>query len=73
MLSQIIVNLYAVLLEISLWIILVAGAIGGWNAGRFLGAIGGMVIAAVFGASFFGALLVLNDIRNMVKKIADRQ
>jgi ABC-type multidrug transport system permease subunit len=73
MLSKIVVNLYTVLLEIGLWLILIAGLIGGWQAGGFLGAIGGLISSAIFGAVFFGAFLVLNDIRARVKVIEERQ
>lgn len=72
MLSKIVVNIYTVLLEISLWLLLIGGLIGGWQAQGFLGAIGGLVGAAIFGAVFFGAFLVLNDIRSRVKVIEER-
>lgn len=73
LLSKMVVNLYAVLLEIGLWLFLIGGFIGGWQAGGFLGAIGGLIGAAIFGAVFFGAFLVLNDIRDRVKVIQERQ
>jgi len=71
-LSKIVVNIYTVLLEICLWLLLLGGLIGGWQAGGFLGAIGGLIGAAIFGAVFFGAFLVLNDIRARVKAIEER-
>ena len=71
MLSKIVVNLYTVLLEIGLWLLLIGGLIGGWQAGGFLGAIGGLIGAAIFGAVFFGAFLVLNDIRARVRAIEE--
>jgi len=73
MLSKIVVNMYSVLLEIGLWLILIAGAIVGWQAKGFIGAIGGIVGAAIFGAVFFGAFLVLDDIRNRVKVIENKK
>jgi hypothetical protein len=72
MLSKIVVNIYTVLLEIGLWLLLLGGLIGGWQAQGFLGAIFGLVSAAIFGAIFFGAFLVLNDIRSRVKAIEER-
>ncbi len=73
LLSKVVVKLYAVLLEIGLWFMLVGGFIGGWQASGFLGAIGGLIGAAIFGAVVFGAFLVLNDIRASVKAIQERQ
>ncbi len=72
MLSKLVVNIYTVLLEIGLWLLLIAGFIGGWQAGGFLNAIGGLIAAAIFGAVFFGAFLVLNDIRDRVKNIEEK-
>jgi len=73
MLSKIVVKLYTVLLEIGLWLILLVGLIGGWQANGFLGALGGLIGAAIFGAVFFGAFLVLDDIRNTVRSIESRK
>lgn len=73
MLSKIVVNLYTILLEIGLWLMLIAGFIGGWQAQGFFGAILGLLTAAIFGAVFFGAFLVLNDIRARVKAIEERK
>lgn len=72
MLSKIVVNLYTALLEIGLWFLLIIGFIAGWQSGGFFGAIIGLVGAAIFGAVFFGAFLVLNDIRARVKAIEER-
>jgi hypothetical protein len=69
MLSKIVVNMYAVLLEVGLWLILLVGLIGGWQVQGFLGMLVGVVFAAIFGAVFFGAFLVLEDIRSRVKAI----
>jgi hypothetical protein len=73
MLSKIVVNVYTVLLEVSLWLMLLVGAIGGWQAKGFLGMLVGVVLAAIFGAVFFGAFLVLDDIRNRVKAIENKK
>jgi hypothetical protein len=72
MLSRIIINSYATLIEISLWLILVGSLIGGWQAGGFFGAIGGLLTAFVVGSMFLGAFLVLEDIRKYVKEIASK-
>lgn len=73
MLSKIVVKMYTILLEIGLWLILLTGLIAGWQAKGFVGAIGGLVAAAIFGAVFFGAFLVLDDIRARVKAIEERK
>lgn len=73
MLSKLVVSIYKVLLEIGLWLLLIAGFIGGWQADGLLTGIFGLVGAAIFGAVFFGAFLVLNDIRDRVKAIEERR
>lgn len=73
MLSKIVVSLYGVLLEVGLWLMLISGLIGGWQANGFMGAIFGLIGAAIFGAVFFGAFLVLQDIRTTVKAIESKQ
>ena len=40
MLSKIIVSFYGVLLEVSMWVIMVAALIGGWMADGFIAALG---------------------------------
>lgn len=69
MLSKLVVNIYSALLEIGLWLILLIGGMAGWQAKGVVGAIGGVISAAIFGAVFFGAFLVLNDIRDRLKAI----
>lgn len=66
-LSKIVVKLYAILLEIGLWLMLLGGLIAGWNAGGFLGAVVGLIASAIIGAVVFGAFLVLNEIRDRLK------
>lgn len=73
LLSKLVVKLYTVLLEIGLWLILLVGAVGGWQANGLIGALGGVIGAAVFGAIVFGAFLVLDDIRKTVKAIEQRK
>jgi hypothetical protein len=48
MLSKIVVNLYTVLLEIGLWLLLIVGFTVGWQAQGFAGAIGGLIVASIF-------------------------
>ncbi|MEY8239920.1 MAG: hypothetical protein RPT25_06220 [Cycloclasticus sp.] len=69
MLSKIIVDSYATLIEVSLWLLLLVALIGGWQSGGFMGAIVGLIGAFIFGAMFMGAFLVLEDIRKSVKDI----
>lgn len=73
MLSKIIVSFYAVLLEVSMWVIIVAAFIGGWAAAGFFAAIGALILAFVFCAVGFGAFLTLVDIRHSVKLIQEKQ
>jgi len=72
-LSKIIVNSYATLIEVSLWLVLIGALIAGWQGGGFMGAIAGLVMAFVFGAMFLGAFLVLEDIRKTVKSIENKK
>ncbi len=79
MLSKIIVSSYAVFIEISLWLSLLLFVIGGWSfsnpmtgeGGGFMGAIIGLIIWFVIAVVFFGAFLILEDIRISVKKIEE--
>lgn len=73
MLTKIIVDAYSMLIEISLWLLLFIGFFGGWYAGGFLGAVAGLIIAFVFGAMFFGAFMILGDIRNLVRSIENKK
>ncbi len=73
MLSKIIVGAYATLIEISLWLLLLVALIGGWQTGGFMGAIGSLIGAFIFGAMFMGAFLVLEDIRKSVKAIESKK
>ena len=69
MLSKLVVRLYSILLEIALWLMLIAGAVIGFEARGFVGGLIGLVIAAIFGAVLLGAFLVLDDIRKKVNAI----
>lgn len=73
MLSKLIVGSWSTLIEISLWLLLLVSLISGWQAGGFLGAIGGLIGAFIIGSMFLGAFLVLDDIRKTVKAIESKQ
>lgn len=73
MLSKIIVSFYGVLLEISMWIILVVAFIGGWKAIGFLAGVGALIGAFVFCVVTFGAFLMLIDIQKAVRAIEERK
>ena len=72
MLSKMIVKSWSILLEISLWLLLLIGLISGWQSGGFLGAIAGLVIGFILGSMLLGAFLVLDEIRKHVKEIAEK-
>ena len=74
MLSKIIVSSYEVLIELSIWLFLLISVISGWKMGDGLfGAIGGLIIGFVFSVMFFGAFLILSDIRSSVRQIEKSQ
>ena len=73
MLSKIVIKIYPILLEVALWLILLVGLVGGWQAGGFLAAVGGLIGAAIFGTVVFGAFLVLDDIRKKLASIESRK
>ena len=72
MLSKMIVSSYEALIEIALWLFLIICVVGGFKSGGMMGAIGGIVIGFVVSVMFFGAFLVLADIRKSVIDIANR-
>ena len=74
MLSGLIVNSYKLFIEIALWLSLMMSIIVGWQAhstffGGILGVIVGITIWFIMAVIFFGAFLVLEDIRERVKNI----
>lgn len=73
MLTKFIVSAYATLLEISLWLFLVGSLIAGWQSNGFLGAAIGLTIGFVVAVIFFGAFLILEDIRKSVKVIENNR
>jgi len=74
MLTKFIVDAYAKLIEISLWLFLLGSLIAGWQFGNgFIGAVIGLVVGFVFAVMFFGAFIVLEDIRKSVKAIEKKK
>ena len=73
MLSKLIVSSYGMLIEVSLWLFLLIALVAGWKVGDgFMGGIVGLLLGFVFGVMFFGAFLVLSDIRASVRAIEAR-
>lgn len=72
MLRRIIVSSYGVLLEVSIWLILLGSFLGGWYASGFGTAIIALIVAAIFSAVFFGGFLTLLDIRKSLLTIEKR-
>lgn len=72
MLSKLIVESYAKLIEISLWLLMLVAFFGGWEMNGLFGAVVSLVVAFILGTMFLGAFLVLEDIRKSVKAIEDR-
>ncbi|MDE2293979.1 MAG: hypothetical protein KGL36_00825 [Gammaproteobacteria bacterium] len=69
MLSRLIVASYKILLEVSMWLILIGTFITGWAMKGFGAAIVSLVAAFVFCVVFFGAFLLLVDIQTSVRAI----
>ena len=57
--------------QIAIVVMLIAGLIGGWQEGGFLGGIGGLIAAFLFSVVFFGALFVLLDISDNTRRTAE--
>jgi hypothetical protein len=72
MLSRIIVQSYQLLLEISMWVVLLGCFIAGWVFLGFLGAILGLIIGFIYCVMFFGAFLTLADIQKSVRAMETR-
>ena len=71
-LSKLIVKWLEWVIEIGLWVFLIVGFLAGFNYGDgFVGSLVSAVIAVilvgVFSAVIFGAFIILNDIRSMLK------
>lgn len=74
MLTKLIVAAFQGFIEVALWIFLLVAFVAGWKAGDgMLGGIAGLVIGLVFEVIFFGAVLILQDIRLSVRAIQANQ
>lgn len=71
-LSKLVVKMYAAIIEVALWLVVLGALVGGWRAGGFFGAIGALIAATILAAVLFGAFLVLEDIRTRVRAIEQR-
>ena len=69
MLSRLIVESFAKLVEVALWLILLGALIYGWKIEGVFGALIGILLALIAETLTFGAVLVLQDIRNRVAAI----
>lgn len=73
MLSKLIVKFYAILIEVSIWLLLLGALIGGLQADGLMMGIMSLIGAFIFCTMVMGAFLVLEDIRKSVKAIEDRK
>ena len=79
MLSRIIVSAYKPFIEIALWLTLFVSIVGGWQISRelfdgsFFVVIFVIAVWFIMAVVFFGAFLVLEDIRERVKNIEASQ
>ena len=71
MLSKLIVSSYLILIEISIWVTLLACTAWGAQSAEsaIIGGIVGLIGGFVFVSVFFGAFLILGDIRKSVRAI----
>jgi uncharacterized membrane protein len=60
-----------IICQIAIVVMLIAGLIGGWQAGGFFAGIGGLIGAFLFSVVFFGALFVLLDIAEYTRRTAE--
>ncbi len=60
-----------VVCQIAIVVLLLSGFFGGWQAGGFFGAIGGLLGAFLFSVVIFGALFVLLDIADNTRRSAE--
>ena len=78
MLSKMVVDAYGRFLELALWLSLIVFVFGGWQAAPgelspIVGAMFGFVGWVIFAVVFCGAFLVINDIRNVVRRIEEKK
>ncbi len=68
MLTKFIVNAYQPIIEVMLWITLIAAVIAGFSF-AWWGPIVTILIWTIFSSTFIGGFLIINDIRERVKNI----
>jgi len=73
MLSKFILDSWSMMIEISLWLILLVAIIGGWQLNGFQGATVGLIGAFIVASIFQGVLLALDDIRKIVRAIENKK
>ena len=73
MLTKFIASSYEISCEVAIWLTLLGGFIGGWFAGGFVAAIGGLTAAFIVCIVIFGAFLALVDIQESVRAVKDKQ
>jgi len=73
MLSKIIVSSYLTFLEIAIWLLLIASIGVGWHLKGLVGSIVGLVLGFIVIVTFFGAFLILGDIRKSVRAIEENK
>lgn len=73
MLSKVIVQFYALFLEIAIWIILAVSFFAGLKFNGFFGGLFALFMTFIFSVVSFGAFLTLVDIRKSVKAIENNQ
>ncbi|WP_456413680.1 hypothetical protein [Oceanithermus profundus] len=70
---RLVANAYEILIEIMMWVVLILGALQGYAVGpSFLGLVFGLLLALLFDVVVFGTLVILLEIRNDLRKIAQR-
>jgi hypothetical protein len=73
--KNIVVNTLSGFIEVLMWLTLLGGAVVGFQAARFPGAIAttilGVIVAFIIDVIVFGVLAVILEIRNYLKTIAE--
>lgn len=73
MLSRLIVANLQMLMEVTMWLMLVTGIIAGWYLKGFTGSLLGLFLAFVFEVFVFGFFLTVFDIRKSLRAIENVQ
>ena len=71
MLRNFIVNVFENSIEVILWLLLILCVVSGWVSSGIMGAVIFLIAGIIFEIVFFGALLVIFDIRNSLSKIKE--